>query len=63
MTYIKGLSNMRELWLYDTKITDKAVASIARLKNLRVLSVAGTGITEEGLEELKKAIPRGEIFY
>ena len=44
-------------------ISDKSVESIAKLKDLRILDIKGTAITEDGYLELKKRLPQARIRW
>ncbi len=54
-----GLDNLpkfkqlRRLYLDNTKVTDKALASIAKLPDLEYLNLYGTEVTDAGLDQLK----------
>lgn len=50
--YLSNLSNLKELWLIQWNITDKSMASVAMLKNLRILKMKRTGITDKGISLL-----------
>jgi len=53
VTPLKGLTGLKKLHLEKTKITDKALGTIAGLANLEYLNVYGTGVTDAGLDKLK----------
>ena len=44
------------------KVTDAGLKHLARLKQLRKLYVYGTLVTDKGKVDLRKALPRLEIF-
>ncbi|MBU6453284.1 MAG: hypothetical protein KGS72_15990 [Cyanobacteria bacterium REEB67] len=52
--HLKRFANLRELFLGDTQITDKALPTIATLTNLYRLELGCTGITGNGIESLNK---------
>ncbi len=51
---LKGLTGLKKLHLEKTKITDKALNTIAGLANLEYLNIYGTGVTDAGLDKLNK---------
>jgi hypothetical protein len=59
---LKGLKNLRELFLDGTQITDAGLVELERLPGLQKLSLLYVeNITEEGIERLRKALPKLEI--
>ena len=42
-------------------VTDEGVRYLARMKQLREVNLTGTRVTEEGLAELHKALPRCKV--
>ena len=61
-TKTTSLQNLEELDLLRTKITNKGVTELARLKKLRLLRLSHTQVTKAGVAELKKALPNCFIF-
>jgi len=60
---LTALSKLVRLELRGVPIDDVAVPHLARFTQLRELDIAKTGITLEGLAELKKALPQAKIAY
>jgi Leucine-rich repeat (LRR) protein len=56
LTVLSDLTQLRELELENTDITDVEMKSLAALSNLQVLNLAGCNITDEGLQHLKTLI-------
>lgn len=54
MKVISGMENMRELYLWNTKITSKGVETIQTLKKLKVFALAGSKIDNESLIYINK---------
>jgi predicted transcriptional regulator len=53
-----------EIISFGTKITDKGLEHIKELKNLRELHIENCeGVTKEGVEKLKAALPSCKIMY
>jgi hypothetical protein len=58
---LPGLSEIRSMNLGRTRITDAGMVHLACLKNLKVLNLHGTQVTDQGKNELQKALPELEI--
>ena len=48
--------------LDDTKVTDEAMEKLAGLDKLRWIGLARTGVTPEGAENLRKALPNCTVL-
>ncbi|MDW7995999.1 MAG: leucine-rich repeat domain-containing protein [Gemmatales bacterium] len=60
---LAALKNLTTLDLENTRITDAGLKELARLKSLAVLYVdGGTKVTQRGIAELRKALPRCAII-
>jgi hypothetical protein len=55
LEHLRGLKQLRELDLNDTKITDRGLKLLAGLPQLRELRLARTSITDEGFREFVAA--------
>ncbi len=51
------------LYLSDTKVTDVGLKELVNLKNLSSLSLSLTQVTDAGVAELKKALPKCDISH
>ena len=59
----KDLANFTKLNLRGmARITDAGLKDVARLSNLTYLDLGYNQITDEGAAELKKALPKLELF-
>ena len=59
----KDLANFTKLNLRGmARITDAGLKDLAKLKKLEQLMLLDTKITDEGAAELKKALPKLELF-
>ena len=59
---VAGLTELRELWLNYTEVTDAGLAHLAGLTKLQKLSLRGTKVTDAGMAKLRKALPTCEII-
>jgi len=50
--HLGKFKNMRRLFVWNTKITDKSMPAIGSLAELETIYLNGTGITDEGLKSL-----------
>lgn len=48
----EGLGHLEHLTLYQTRVTDDGLDTVAKLKTLKTLELSYTGITDAGLEKL-----------
>jgi hypothetical protein len=48
--------------LDDTKVTDEAIEKLADLAKLRWIGLVRTGVTPEGVENLRKALPNCTVL-
>jgi hypothetical protein len=51
LNYVRGMNQLRELDLNDTKVTDEGLAVLAELPRLEDLRLARTAITDEGFQK------------
>ena len=52
-----GLSQLRELDLSKTQITDTGLKYLRGLKQLQYLNLHDTNVTRQGVQDLKQAMP------
>jgi Leucine-rich repeat (LRR) protein len=55
------MTNLTELDLYDTQVTDAGLEHLKGLTSLTKLSLSRTPITDAGLAEIKAALPNCDI--
>ncbi len=53
LVHLKGLTNLKELWLDDTQVTDAGLIHLKGMTSLRALWLNGTQVTDDGLVHLK----------
>ena len=53
LEHLKGLTQLRELYLEGAKVTDAGLEHLERLTQLQVLDLSGTAVTDAGLEHLR----------
>ncbi len=61
MKYIESLPTIRDLRLCDVPITDAGLMRLHALKNLKWLHLEHTRVTEYGIAELQKVLPKCDI--
>ena len=52
---------LQTLRLRDTKVTDVGLAHLKGLTKLRFLDLGKTAVTDAGIKELQKALPKAKI--
>ena len=64
LAHVARFTELRQLRLWGcAKVTDAALVDISKLTDLYRLSIAGTQITPDGVEELKKTLPNCDVLY
>ena len=58
LTKIAGIPALSSLSVYDAPITDKELTNLTKLSQLRSLSLGNTKVSDQGLDLLKKSMPR-----
>lgn len=64
LAHLVGMEQLESLWvgLGKGEITDAGLVHLEGLTNLKTLDLQRTGVTEKGLDELKKALPGVRAF-
>ena len=52
-SWVRGVTNLRELALVNTRVTDEGLAYLGGLKRLEKLTLGGAAITDRGLAALR----------
>lgn len=62
LKHLEGLTNL-EGWLgiCDTEATDTGLQHFKRMTKLHILNVRRTKVTEDGVKELRRALPKVEV--
>ncbi len=60
---LAGLDKMQWLELNQTKVTDASLKQLAQMKELQTLSLRDTKVTAEAVAELKKSLPKCQVFH
>ena len=64
LAQVKGLTSLRQLALGNNpKMTDEGLAQLKGLTNLRELDLRQTEVTDAGVEDLQKALPKVKIRH
>ena len=61
--HLKGLTNLKELRLNATQVTDAGLVHLKGLTKLEERYLSGTQVTDAGVAELKKALPKCDIIH
>ena len=56
-----GLQTLEELVLHSAGVTDASIPAIGKLRNLRVVQLTGSKVTDAGKAQLKTLLPEVEI--
>ncbi len=59
---LQKMKQLRELRLRGLKVTDASVEALSAMTFLEKLSVRSTGVTWDGIDKLKKAMPKTYLF-
>jgi hypothetical protein len=57
LDHLAGLNRLDELTLEGPQFTDASVTRLAKMANLKSVTLIGTGVTEQGIERLEVALP------
>jgi hypothetical protein len=66
--HLAALPELRELDLVHTSITDQGLQNLKSLTQLKVIQLgdswgAHRGVTRDGVEELRKALPQTQVYF
>jgi Leucine-rich repeat (LRR) protein len=62
LVHLKGLTELQELHLSDTRVTDARLVHFKGLTKLQMLDLRNTQVTDVGLADLQTALPKCEIL-
>jgi len=62
LTHFVGSQSLRELYLASPGFTDGSIKHVKHINSLKVLGIGGSSITENGIEELRKARPDVKVI-
>ncbi len=62
LAHLAGLTELRELYLSWTEITDAGLPHLAGLTQLHELHLSDTEVTDAGVAWLRRALPGCEIY-
>jgi hypothetical protein len=60
---IKGLANLKDIDLNDTKIGDEGLAALKDLPALETLSLQRSKVTEAGIKAFQAGRPKVKIYH
>ncbi len=61
LLHLKSLTGLRGLHLCGTSITDRSVETLCQLRQLTVLNIRDTDLSERAIEDLKKSLPNTRV--
>jgi hypothetical protein len=59
--HLQDLTRLQKLWLHNTQISDRAIAFLANMKDLKELYIYETHISNEGIKRLQAVLPDARI--
>jgi internalin A len=62
MKYLAPLANLETLILTQNFLTDDCLDDLKKLKKLKELRIEETQISEEGIRQLKEALPKCRVL-
>ena len=62
LEHLRGLSELRRLYLFRTSITDAGLEHLKGLGHLRELELIDTNVTDVGVKKLQQALPNCNIY-
>ena len=58
---LKDIRGLKQVWVFNTKVTDACVDSLAEIENLETIRLGVTSITLEGVERLRSLKPNLKV--
>ncbi|MCB9923288.1 MAG: hypothetical protein H6822_13985 [Planctomycetaceae bacterium] len=52
LRHIEHLPELRELWLWDTRVTDRGLLHLRSLRHVKLLNLSSTAVTDQGLQNI-----------
>lgn len=62
LAYLKDLDRLEDLVLVQTGITDAGLKHLQQMPNLKSVNLILSKVTDRGAADLKKALPKAEVF-
>jgi hypothetical protein len=63
LEHLKGLNQLRKLYLSHTQVTDAGLEHLKGLNQLKELSLGGTKVTDQGVKALQQTLPKCHILH
>jgi hypothetical protein len=63
LSVIAQQTQLRALYLFDTKITDAGLKQLEGLKELKILMLTGSQVSSAGVDALRTALPNCVILF
>lgn len=62
LVHLQGMIALRRLWLGYSSLTDAGLAHLHQMMSLAHLDLSGCGVSRDGVDALRKALPRCRII-
>jgi hypothetical protein len=63
LVHLNGTTNLGELDLGATRLTNGGLEHLQGLANLRMLVLTSTPVTDEGVKEFERALPNCRVYH
>ncbi len=63
LRHVKGMTNLVQLDLWDTRITDDGLVHLKDLTQLKTLALRETQVTDEGVKQLRQELPNCQVVH
>ena len=61
LVHLRKIPNLKTLDLRGTHVTDDGLDNLAAIDSLEFVTLQQSGVSPEGVERLRKALPKAEI--
>ena len=61
LVQLQAMQKLQRLWLDNTSVTDAAIGHLVKRRSLVEQHIRGTKITQDGIEQLQRSLPRCQI--
>jgi hypothetical protein len=61
VAHLKGMTNLRRLFIYGGSISNKSIETLKGLSKLEAITFKDTAVTDGGILELRETLPKAKI--